>query len=124
MSFVLTDWRSADFCNLDFGVGKPTALRSPSDEVLGNLMILYPRRKVESDPDHGWEIVLPFEEEFADLLIQDPELGKYMEFCGYEAHAAVEDSEAEARKAKLGRRARLKSRAARVAFWVFLNFPK
>lgn len=109
-------------CGLDFGFSKSVALRSPADEVVGNLIILYPRRKDEEDPDRGWEIVLPFEEEHVDMLINDPELNQFMAFCGYEAKAAMKPQDpATVRKA--GKRARMRSGYTRVKTWVFLNLP-
>ncbi|KAL2195272.1 transferase [Corynascus similis CBS 632.67] len=89
MSLVSTDWRGTDVSQLDFGFGRSVALRSPADAVVGNLMILYPHRKVKDDPDHGWEIVLPFEAEHVDMLINDPELNEFLQYCGYEAHAQL-----------------------------------
>ena len=87
MSLALTDWRGADICGLDFGFGRSTAVRSPADEVIGNLLLLYPQRVPEENPDHGWDIALPFEEEHVDKLIADVDLAHYFQFCGYEAYA-------------------------------------
>lgn len=123
MSFVLTDWRGADVCGLDFGVGRCVALRSPADEVVGNLVLLYPRRKVEGDPDHGWEIVLPFEEQHTDMLVNDPDLRQFLEFCGFEAHAQMKQTDDPQTLLKVGSRARLRSRYTRLKAWVFLNMP-
>lgn len=120
MSFVLTDWRGASVCDLDFGCGRSVALRSPVDSIVGNLMILYPLRKADDDPDHGWEIVLPFEAEHVEMLINDPDLGKYFEFCGYEAHAAEPSNEP---LPKIGARDKVRGGIGRLKFWVFLNFP-
>ncbi|EFX03332.1 transferase [Grosmannia clavigera kw1407] len=88
MSLVLTDWRGVGVCGRDFGVGRCVALRAPSDDVVANLVILYPLRQVEDSPDHGWEIVLPFEEAHVYSLLSDPDLKRFFTFCGYEAHAA------------------------------------
>jgi hypothetical protein len=123
MSFVLTDWRGADVCGLDFGFGRSVALRSPADEIVGNLMILYPRRTVEDDLDHGWEIVLPFEEQYVDMLINDPDLNQFFTFCGYEAKAPVKSNGVSRAPRRVGSRAQLREGFKRLQVWVFLNLP-
>lgn len=108
---------------LDFGFGRSVALRSPADAVVGNLMILYPHRKVKDDPDHGWEIVLPFEAEHVDMLINDPELNEFLQYCGYEAHAQLTPRVGPETLHRVGSRAKLKDGFARMKIWVFLNLP-
>lgn len=82
-SLVTTDWRGVTICDLDFGFGRPVAVRMLADEVLDNLLVLYPRR---ADPDHGMELVVPFERHAVDDLINDPDMNKYFDFWGTESH--------------------------------------
>lgn len=84
MSLAVTDWRHVDACAADFGFGRPVAFRQLADKVIENMLIIYPRRPVEADPDHGLEVVLPFERHAVDILIKDPDLNKFFAFRGIE----------------------------------------
>ena len=74
-------------CMADFGFGRPVAIRQLADKAVENLMIIYPRRTVKSDSDHGLEIVVPFEKHAVDMLIKDPDLNQFFTFRGFEAGA-------------------------------------
>lgn len=85
LSLMVTDWRGTDFCEADFAfLSKPKAVRMISDQVFENLAVIYPRRHVEDDPDHGLEVVLPFEKEAVDKLINDAEFKQWASFTGFE----------------------------------------
>ncbi|KAI0967877.1 transferase [Xylaria arbuscula] len=84
-SMVMTDWRDVDMTDADFGFGRPAALRQLADKVVKNLVIIYPRRIVEGDPDHGLEVAVPFEEQAIDLLVKDADMCKFFTFRGIDA---------------------------------------
>ena len=85
MSLVVTDWRGADMCAADFGFGRPVAVRQLAGKAVENLMIIYPPRTVEGDPNHGLEVVLPFEKHAVTMLIKDPDMNQFFTFRGFEA---------------------------------------
>ena len=84
MSLVVTDWRDADICAADFGFGRPVAVRQLVDKAVENLLVIYPQRTVNGDPEHGLEVVLPFEKHAVEMLIQDPDMNQFFTFRGFE----------------------------------------
>lgn len=82
MSFTTTDWRNFRLCDNDFGIGQPMAYRNLTDKVVENMIVMYPPHKGNAGKDQGVEVVLPFEKQFVDLLINDPIMKEYFEFRG------------------------------------------
>lgn len=80
MSFTTTDWRNSRLCDNDFGIGQPMAYRNLTDTVVENMMVIYPPHKGNSSKDQGVEVLLPFETQFLDLLINDAIIKEYFEF--------------------------------------------
>jgi len=82
MSMLVSDWRVADFRNLDFGFGEPSCFRHLFGAVpLCQVLVYAPRKGPEGD-DEGMEILIAFETELSEQLIDDPEWSKYFEFRG------------------------------------------
>ncbi|KAH8121206.1 acyltransferase [Trichoderma asperelloides] len=84
MSFTTTDWRNFRLCDNDFGIGQPMAYRNLTDTVVENMIVMYPPHKGNGGKNQGVEVVLPFEKQSVDLLINDPIMKEYFEFRGIE----------------------------------------
>lgn len=87
MSLAVTDWRDIDICEADFGFGRPAALRQMCENVVDNLLIIYPRRTATDVEDLGLELVVPFETHAVQRLIDDEDVKKFLTFVGFEAGA-------------------------------------
>ncbi|KAI0899509.1 transferase family-domain-containing protein [Annulohypoxylon nitens] len=83
-SFVVTDWRSADMCDVDFGFGRPVAFRQLSD-VVEHMMVIYPPMGSNGNADRGVEVMLPFETHAIDMLMEDVDMKRFFEFQGVES---------------------------------------
>ncbi|KAI1323856.1 transferase family-domain-containing protein [Xylariaceae sp. FL0255] len=89
ISLVVTDWRTAPFCTHDFGIGRPIVERLLCDTVIENGVVLYPPRVTDEegnpDPSPGLEVLIPFETQAVDSLINDEEMKAFFEFRSIEA---------------------------------------
>lgn len=84
-SFVVTDWRSADMCDVDFGFGKPVAFWQLSD-VVEHMTVIYPPMGSNGNADRGVEVMLPFETHATDMLMEDVDMKRFFEFRGVESN--------------------------------------
>jgi hypothetical protein len=86
MSNITTDWRDSKPYDADFGFSTPYAFRHPFDTATNGYIIIYPARKngAPAGEDEGNEILIGFEKELANDLIEDPEWNKYFEFRGFD----------------------------------------
>jgi hypothetical protein len=82
MSMLVSDWRVAEFRNLDFGFGKPDCFRHLFGGVPLCQVLVYAPRKGPAGDDEGMEILIAFETELSQQLIDDPEWKEYFEFRG------------------------------------------
>lgn len=87
-TFATTDWRCADKCPCDLGVGKPSAYRHLADTVSEYLCIIYPLRAAstaENTADEGCEFAVAVEVEAVSSVVGDQELMDIFEFRDFEA---------------------------------------
>ncbi|KAF6834745.1 acyl transferase [Colletotrichum musicola] len=94
MSLCMTDWRTADVCGADFGLGKPVAFRHLFDTLSEGLVIVYPPHNGPAGDDEGIELQFAFEKELLTQLIEEPKWKKYFEFRGVDAEEASLEVEA------------------------------
>ena len=80
-----TDWRDTDIAGADFGFAKPYAFRLPMDHVTPGLQMVYPPRNSAHGSDERPELLVGFEKELTQDLLEDPEWCKYFEFRGIDA---------------------------------------
>lgn len=83
-----TDWRDTNVAGADFGFARPCAFRLPMNYVTPGLQIVYPPRSNDPGSDEGPELLIGFEKELTQDLLEDPEWSKYFEFRGIDAEEA------------------------------------
>ncbi|KAL2120102.1 hypothetical protein VTJ04DRAFT_4128 [Mycothermus thermophilus] len=74
LSFVITDWRDADFRQTDFGFARPCAFRHffmDTVSIVG-LVVMYPPR-LSDNPDEGYEFLVAVENDILDDFVEDSE---------------------------------------------------
>ncbi|KAK9416077.1 hypothetical protein SUNI508_09850 [Seiridium unicorne] len=84
MCFNVTEWRDARMCEADFGFGRPVVYRHLMNQgfVSENIIVIYPPRVVEDNPDEGVEFFIPFEEHDTNRLLHHPDVVKYFDYRG------------------------------------------
>ncbi|KAK2032277.1 hypothetical protein LX32DRAFT_710805 [Colletotrichum zoysiae] len=85
MSIGQTDHRSADITTADFGFARPATYRYLMSEVTNNGILVYPSRDPSPESDEGPEVVIMYETELAQTLIDDPIWNEFFEYRGIEA---------------------------------------
>lgn len=98
MSMLVSDWRVADFREDDFGFGKPSCFRHLFGGVPLCQILAYAPRKGPAGDDEGMEILIAFETELSQQLIEDPEWNKYFEYRGVDEY---DEKSSSMQKAKL-----------------------
>ncbi|KAK6078481.1 hypothetical protein SCUP515_04505 [Seiridium cupressi] len=84
MCFNVTEWRDARMCEADFGFGRPLVYRHLMNQgfVSENIIVIYPPRVVEDNPDEGVEFFIPFEEHDTNRLLHHPDVVKHFDYRG------------------------------------------
>ncbi|KAK6086271.1 hypothetical protein SCUP234_02484 [Seiridium cupressi] len=84
MCFNVTKWRDARMCEADFGFGRPLVYRHLMNQgfVSENIIVIYPPRVVEDNPDEGVEFFIPFEEHDTNRLLHHPDVVKHFDYRG------------------------------------------
>ncbi|POS72870.1 hypothetical protein DHEL01_v208734 [Diaporthe helianthi] len=85
---VTTDWRDTNITGADFGFANPYAFRMPMNYVTPGLQVVYPPRSNDPGSDEGPELLIGFEKELTQGLLDDPEWSRYFEFRGVDAAEA------------------------------------
>jgi hypothetical protein len=85
MALLVSDWRYANICTLDFGFAKPSAHRHLFGGVPLCQAVVYPPRIGPAGDDEGMEVQFTFETELVQQLLDDPEWSRYFEFRGTDA---------------------------------------
>lgn len=75
-SFLLTSWLSADVKNWDFGIGRPSILRT-WDAPLMNGGIIFADCQAQSEPVYDMYVSLNDDEQ--DLLVKDEEFRSWFD---------------------------------------------
>ncbi|EMD67887.1 hypothetical protein COCSADRAFT_349151 [Bipolaris sorokiniana ND90Pr] len=83
MSMFVSDHRSADVSNFDFGFAKPITYRHLwGDAKSAGVVVIYAPVSSSANPDEGWMFTLTMEKELVPKLIETPEWAKYFEYRG------------------------------------------
>ncbi|OBR06059.1 Acyl transferase [Colletotrichum higginsianum IMI 349063] len=82
MSIGQSDHRSADIVSADFGFAKPATYRYLMSHVSNNGVLVYPSRDPSTESDEGPEIVVMYEKDLAQTLIDDPIWKEFFEYRG------------------------------------------
>ncbi|KAI9373558.1 transferase [Aspergillus egyptiacus] len=85
MSLLQTDHRDAKITEANFGFASPVAYRHLLDCVTNGVIVIYPPRANEANPDEGCEFAIFYEKDLAQTLIDDEEWNKYFEYRGIDA---------------------------------------
>ncbi|KAK1987829.1 acyltransferase [Colletotrichum cereale] len=85
MSIGQSDHRSANIALADFSFAKPAAYRYLMNEVPNNGILIYPSRDPSPKSDEGPEVVIMYETDLAQTLIDDPIWNEFFEYRGIEA---------------------------------------
>ncbi|KAL4926740.1 uncharacterized protein BDV17DRAFT_299639 [Aspergillus undulatus] len=85
MSILQTDHRDANITAANFGFASPITYRHLLDSVTNGVIIIYPPRTNEANPDEGCEFSIFYERDLAQTLIDDDEWNKYFEYRGVDA---------------------------------------
>ncbi|KAJ4387462.1 hypothetical protein N0V93_008054 [Gnomoniopsis smithogilvyi] len=83
MSMFITDHRSADVSNFDFGFAKPITYRHLWGDVnTAGVIVIYAPIKSRANPDEGWMFTINMEKELVSKLTETEEWTKYFEYRG------------------------------------------
>ncbi|GKT87064.1 acyl transferase [Colletotrichum tofieldiae] len=82
MSIGQSDHRSANIVSADFGFAKPTTYRYLMSHVSDTGILVYPSRDPSAESDEGPEIVVMYETDLAETLINDPVWNEFFEYRG------------------------------------------
>jgi hypothetical protein len=85
LALLVSDWRYADLCKMDYGFAEPTAYRHLFGGVPLCQAIVYPPRKGPAGDEEGMEVQFTFENELVPQLLKDSDWMKYFEFRGVDA---------------------------------------
>jgi hypothetical protein len=85
MALLVSDWRHANICAMDFGFAKPQAYRHLFGGVPLCQALVYPPRVGPAGEDEGIEVQVTVETEIVPGLLADGEWGRYFEFRGVDA---------------------------------------
>ncbi|KAH7072501.1 hypothetical protein FB567DRAFT_204249 [Paraphoma chrysanthemicola] len=85
LALLVSDWRLADFCAMDYGFAKPYAWRHLFGFVPLCQAIVYAPRTGPAGDDEGFEVQFTFENELVQELLKDEDWGRYFEFRGVDA---------------------------------------
>lgn len=83
MSMFVTDHRSADISDFDFGFAKPIAYRHFwGDTKSPGVIVIYAPVRSSANADEGWMFTLTMEKELVPRLRETAEWAKYFEYRG------------------------------------------
>jgi hypothetical protein len=85
MALLVSDWRQADICAMDFGFATPQGYRHLFGGVPLCQAVVYPPRVGPAGTDEGMEVQFTVETEIVPALLGDGEWGRYFEFRGVDA---------------------------------------
>ncbi|KAK1965278.1 hypothetical protein LY78DRAFT_738592 [Colletotrichum sublineola] len=85
MSIGQSDHRCANIATADFGFAKLATYRYLMSEVTSNGIVIYPSRDPSPESDEGPEVVIMYETDLAQTLIDDPIWNEFFEYRGIEA---------------------------------------
>ncbi|KAH7025078.1 uncharacterized protein B0I36DRAFT_295863 [Microdochium trichocladiopsis] len=90
---LVSDWRAADYCSMDFGFGKPVAWRVLMGRVALSQICVYAPRHGPAGADEGMEVLLTVEKELLPRLLGDEEWTRFFEYRGLDAWEGERPSE-------------------------------
>ncbi|GKT46986.1 trichothecene 3-O-acetyltransferase TRI101 [Colletotrichum spaethianum] len=82
MSIGQSDHRSVNIVSADFGFAKPATYRYLMSQVSDTGILVYPSRDLSPESDEGPEIVVMYETDLAQTLINDPIWNEFFEYRG------------------------------------------
>ncbi|KAF2035276.1 hypothetical protein EK21DRAFT_54694 [Setomelanomma holmii] len=85
LALLVSDWRMADLCKMDYGFAEPSAWRHLFGGVPLCQSIVYPPHKGPAGDEEGLEVQFTFEHELVPQLLKDPDWMGYFEFRGVDA---------------------------------------